>query len=121
LRIDDQVFKAGRPSPFGYWPLGKEVPILIEYLNPFVKRIGDVKVIGCGINCDRRRVVKLTVAIALAAPSRKYLTVRTTFDDLVVALVDNINRIIRPDSYSTGAVKSQLRSFPLPDELAIGR
>ena len=53
--------------------------------------IGDVNFVGRRIDCDRRWIVKLAVAIPFAAPTRQHLSIGTEFNDPIVALIDDIN------------------------------
>ena len=78
------------------------------------------KLCWSSINCNRSRIIKLSVAISFVAPDRQHLSIGTELGNPLVALIDDINRVIRANSYSSWTVEAGLRSFPLCDECSVG-
>lgn len=73
------------------------------------------------VDRDRRRIVELSVAISFSAPIREHLSIRTELNNSGAPLIDDINRVIRPDGNPPRTVKSRFRSFPFGNETAVGR
>src|SRR5439155_21885411 len=91
------------------------------YLYSFVTWIGDIDFVGFGIDCHRRVIVKLPVAISLGAPGCENCSIGTELDDSSASLIDNIDRIIGANGNPSWPVESRIRAFPLVNESSIGR
>ena len=66
-------------------------------------------------------VVKLSVAIAFAAPNRHYPSIRAKLDDSRATLIHDIDRVIRANGDPARSVKSWWWTFPLVHDRAIRR
>ena len=60
------------------------------------------------------------VAISGGAPHCQPLSIGTKFSDPIVALIHNINRIIRANSYAARTVKSGIGALPFGNKSSVG-
>src|SRR6476661_7185262 len=87
-----RVYPAALVSKCQSWfRSNQKQPSRIKDLYPFIARISDINFVGRWINCNRSRVIELSVTISGGAPTRQHVPIGTKFSDSIVALIDDIN------------------------------
>jgi hypothetical protein len=94
-------------------PARDELPVAIKNFDPSIARIGHVHSVAYRINRDGGRVVEFSFATSFLSPGCEHLSIRSKLNNSCVALIDNIDRVVRANREITRTIESRFRSFPL--------